>query len=100
MYNVLQKTSRPSQIVLWQSWQACHCRSYLPDARGSECVSTTALPLLVIVVLSSALVFCRFSWLAGLAMTVLTAKKIETNVGFIVDRRLEHNQYFNGRREI
>jgi hypothetical protein len=37
-------------------------------------------------------------WLSG-AIAVLTANKIEMNVGFTVDRRLEQDQYFNRRRE-
>lgn len=59
-----------------------------------------ALPLLAIVAPSSALVSWRFSWLPGRAVAVLNANKMEMNVDFIVDRRLEQEQHLNRRRAI
>ena len=59
-----------------------------------------ASPLPVIVVPSSALVSWRFSWLPEQAVAVLNANKMEMNVDFIVDRRLEQEQHLNRLRAI
>jgi hypothetical protein len=58
------------------------------------------MALLAIVVPSSALVSWRFNWLPGQAVAVLNANKMEMNVDFIVDRRLEQEQHLNRRRAI